>query len=124
MKKILLVDDEELLLRSLALYFEDEGYEVYTALSGEDALALLRRKNIDVCVVDMRLPGINGNEVIRGANKEKLLNKFVIHTGSSDYQVPEDILAMGIGPEQVFLKPLADLSVLVQAVLAITEENG
>jgi len=121
MKKILLVDDEERLLRSLAFYFEDEGYNVYTALSGEDAILLLRKENIDVCVVDMRLPGIDGNEVIRVANKEKLLNKFVIQTGSTGYQVPEDIVAMGIGSEQVFLKPLADLSVLVQVVQALIE---
>ncbi len=124
MKKILLVDDEERLLRSLAFYFEDEGYDVYTALTGEDALDILRKDKIDACVVDMRLPGIDGNEVIRGANKEQLLNKFVIHTGSTDYQVPDDIAAMGVGSEQVFLKPLADLSVLVQAVQALIEETG
>ncbi len=121
MIKILLVDDEELLLRSLAFYFEDEGYDVYTALTGEEALTVLRKENIEACVVDMRLPGIDGNEVIRRAHDEGLLSTFLIHTGSTDYQVPDDLIIMGIAPSQVFLKPLADLSILVQAVQALIE---
>ena len=70
MKKILIVDDEERLLRSLAFFFEDEGYKVYTAPSGEEALSILRQKKIDASIVDMRLPGIDGNEIIRRANSE------------------------------------------------------
>ena len=122
-RKILIVDDEERLLRSLAFYFEDEGYDVYISLSGEDAMEVLRKENIAACIVDMRLPGIDGNEVIRMANSDQLLDKFIIHTGSTDYLVPADIKAMGISSSQVFLKPLTDLSVLVQAIQVLIEGN-
>lgn len=123
MTKILLVDDEERLLRSLAFFFEDEGFDVLTAKTGEEALTILRQEQLDVCVVDMRLPGIDGNEVIRQSCKDGLLSKFLIHTGSSDYLLPDDILNMGITHEHVFSKPLADLSILVNAVQVLVKDQ-
>ena len=111
--KILLVDDEERLLQNLAFYFEDEDCTVTLATSGEEALSKLRQGNIEIAIVDMRLPGIDGNEVIRTAMAEKLLDKFLIHTGSTDYFVPADLLASGISAKNVFLKPVEDMGVLV-----------
>ena len=95
MHKILLVDDEERLLRNLEFFFEDEGYDVRCALSGEEAMDILRQEKIDAAVVDMRLPGIDGNEVIRRAIKEELLDKFIILTGSTDYKIPAGLRDMG-----------------------------
>jgi hypothetical protein len=42
--------------------------------------------------------------------------KFVIHTGSMDYTLPRELLDIGIGPQQVFVKPLPDMNVLVRAI--------
>ena len=120
--RILLVDDEERLLQNLAFYFEDEGYEVSLATSGEEALDILRQGGISAAVVDMRLPGIDGNEVIRVALAEKIITKFIIHTGSTDYFLPEDLVAQGFTEEIVFLKPVADMAVLVDTVAALLME--
>jgi len=123
MMKILLVDDEERLLHNLAFFFEDEGYDVVTAISGEEGLDQLRQGGIEACIVDMRLPGIDGNEVIRTAMREGLLHRFLIHTGSTDYRLPDDLLKMGMSEHHVFLKPIAEMTVLADAITALFEEN-
>ena len=116
MSKILLVDDEERLLRNLTYFFEDEGYEVFTASSGEEALEILHQETIEVAVVDMRLPGMDGNEVIRQAKAANLLHKFIIHTGSTDYRLPDDLQALGLDEKHVFLKPLTEMAILSKAI--------
>lgn len=123
MVKILLVDDEECLLESLSLFFEDDGCQVFKASSGEEALEVLRREQIDACIVDMRLPGIDGNGVIRTAMQEGLLHRFLIHTGSADYLLPDDLRAMGMTEDHVFLKPILKMGVIVDAVTALLEDN-
>lgn len=116
MAKILLVDDEERLLKNMALFFEDEDHDVVTALSGEEAMEKLAAENFDACVVDMRLPGIDGNEVIRRAMAAGLLSRFLIHTGSTDYKIPADLLELGVSDKHVFLKPLEEMEILAAAV--------
>lgn len=116
MIKLLLVDDEERLLQNLQFFFEDEGFDVLTATSGEEALDTLRREPVQVCMVDMRLPGIDGNQVIRTAFEEHLLDRFLIHTGSTDYHLPADLEANGLTNSNVFIKPVQDMNDLVCAV--------
>jgi len=116
MTKLLLVDDEERLLQNLHFFFEDEGFDVLTATSGEEALDLLRREPVQVCMVDMRLPGIDGNEVIRTAFAEHLLDRFIIHTGSTDYRLPQDLEANGLTNQHVFIKPVSEMKDLVRAI--------
>lgn len=116
MIKVLLVDDEERLLQNLSFFFEDEGYHIFVAGSGEEALEILRQEDIAACVVDMRLPGIDGNEVIRTALTEGLLEKFIIHTGSTDYLLPADLQDQGMTTNHIFLKPVAEMNVLAEAV--------
>ena len=59
--KILLVDDEEIVRITLEGYLEDEGDTVISAISGEEALEMLADESIDIGIIDMRLPGIDGN---------------------------------------------------------------
>jgi CheY-like chemotaxis protein len=64
-KKILVVDDEE----SIQLIFRDEletaGYEVHSAMTGEEALAMVPDIGPDLVILDIHMPGINGIEVLR-----------------------------------------------------------
>ncbi|MFC1851038.1 response regulator [candidate division CSSED10-310 bacterium] len=63
-KAILVVDDEELIRESLVEFFEDD-FDVEGAGSGEEALEILERRNFDLVISDIRMPGIDGFEVIR-----------------------------------------------------------
>ncbi|MDZ7833202.1 MAG: response regulator [Desulfobacterales bacterium] len=114
--KILVVDDEEVVNANLQAFLEDEGFTVYTAASGEAALQLLDRQAVDVGIIDMRLPGMDGNTLILNAHQKQPLMKFLIHTGSTNYALPQALLDIGLTKAQVFRKPLSDLSVLTPMI--------
>ncbi len=64
MTKILLVDDENLILYSLSKTLKHVGAEVASVTNGKDALAEIRRRNYDICFLDVHLPDANGLELM------------------------------------------------------------
>jgi two-component system, NtrC family, sensor kinase len=84
MAKILLVDDEESIRNMMRMTLELDGYEVLMAHDGPTALGMLQEKNPDVVLLDVRLPGIDGTEVlsrIRAVDPEK---EVIMITGHGD----------------------------------------
>ena len=99
---VLVIDDERGIRRTLAAYFEDEGMEVTTADSGEQALELVRGGlHPDVCIIDIRLPGIDGHETATALHELTPRARFIVHTGSSDYELPAVMRA-----EPFFVQPV------------------
>ena len=62
---ILIVDDEALTLRTISRALEAEGYEIFLAQSGEQALEIAAKEHPDIALLDVVLPGIDGVEVLR-----------------------------------------------------------
>lgn len=114
--RILIVDDEAPLREGLRDAFEDMGYAVATASCAEDALEMLLREHVDVCTVDIRLPGISGNEFIRRALAMRPRLKFLIYTGSWDYELPPELVRAGVTAGDVFRKPCTDLAEMARAI--------
>ncbi|OPZ58631.1 MAG: Sporulation initiation phosphotransferase F [Deltaproteobacteria bacterium ADurb.Bin510] len=87
-KRVLIVDDEETLTWSLArsLKRDQDSFEVTTASDGESALEAFGRENFDVVVLDIRMPGINGLDVLTRMKQEKPATRVIIMTayGSGD----------------------------------------
>ncbi|MCK4658929.1 MAG: response regulator [Phycisphaerae bacterium] len=121
--KVLIVDDESVVRLNLAAFLEDEGFEVTVIANGEDALKMLAETPIDVAVIDLRLPGIDGNGVILRAVEIQPRVKFLIHTGSVNYQLPAALRRLGIEDEHVFQKPIEDMAVIVEAVRHLMGER-
>ena len=69
-----------------------------------------------VCIMDMRLPDMDGNTAIRALHQLYPGMEFLIHTGSSSYSLPEDLRAMGLDDGRVYHKPLADMAPLAAMV--------
>jgi len=113
---ILILDDEEMVRENIQVFFEDEGYATLTASSGEEALKLLESNKVDVCIVDMRLPGMSGNDFILKANAAYPGTRCLIHTGSTNYKLPSALIDLGVTRDMVFIKPLRDLYILANAV--------
>lgn len=65
MSRILVLDDDPHILRTLEIMLRGDGHEVVTAQSGEAALALLERHAVDIALVDLQLPGMSGTDVLR-----------------------------------------------------------
>ncbi len=65
--RILVIDDDDAILRSCRRILEDAGHDVEVALGGEVGLAQLRRKSFDLALIDLKMPGMNGLEVLEQA---------------------------------------------------------
>lgn len=62
-KKVMIVDDEESLIELVSAVLEQEGYDVLTAMNGEEALEKLKTAKPDLILLDMMMPGMSGREV-------------------------------------------------------------
>ena len=65
MKRLLLVDDDKIVLSSLSNIFSKEGYSVLTAQSGSDALETLKKSKVDIIIMDHRMPDMTGLEAFK-----------------------------------------------------------
>lgn len=115
---VLLVDDDAMIRDCMAAYLEDEGFTVHGACNGENALELIAAIRPAVCISDMRLPGISGEEFISRAHALSPATGYLLHTGML-YSLSDELCAIGMTPEDVLLKPIHDLSKLVDKIRLI-----
>jgi len=102
-KTILIVDDEVVLLESMAKDLAKEHFSITKALSGEDAIALLRDNEFDLILTDLAMPGIGGIEVLKKAKQKNPLAGVIILTGYGDMASAID--ALRLGADDYLLKP-------------------
>ena len=79
--KLLVVDDERAVTDLLSQFFLDHGYRVVAAGSGDEAVAILDREPIDLVVLDLHMPGLPGEEVLRHAKTQSPQTKVVVVSG-------------------------------------------
>ena len=114
--KILIVDDDDAIRESFMDYFEDRGWAPTNASSAEEALELLKTKQFESAVVDIRLGIMNGDVFIRKAHDQAEDMLFVICTGSPDYKIPSDLMALPQVSGTIFYKPMVELGALLTEV--------
>lgn len=68
---ILIVDDEEIILKAVSRILRKESFQIYTALTGTEALDIIRTKHIDMIICDQRMPEMSGNKLLSIVSKEK-----------------------------------------------------
>jgi len=117
--KVLVVDDEPSIRRSLREFLDDFNFDVTSADSAEGALKLIADNDYHVGIIDLRLPGMNGDALIKNAHQMNPQMKFLIHTGSVGYQITQELINAGMKSEHIFLKPLPDLNLIVDAIQKI-----
>lgn len=83
-KKLLLVDDEEDIRDVLGIYLSDMGYQVLTAENGEDALRIFRNETPAIILSDIKMPGMNGIELLGVIKKENPDTEVIMITGHGD----------------------------------------
>jgi two-component system, NtrC family, response regulator AtoC len=99
----LIIDDEELTLRTLSRSLRQEGFEVFTALSGEDGLKVFQEQAPDLILLDVVLPGTGGVEVLRQI-KQANPNAIVIMMSAYHF-VERAVEAMKLGAFDYLVKP-------------------
>jgi DNA-binding NtrC family response regulator len=118
-RRVLIVDDESSIRESLAEFLRDFGMLAETATNAEEALDLLAEKPFELLIADLRLPGMTGDVMIPKAHQLQPNLQFLIHTGSIDYRLSNELVALGLTPTQVILKPLSDLTILLDKIEAL-----
>jgi DNA-binding response OmpR family regulator len=81
-KHILIVEDDETLCEELQDILEDEGFDVTSSHDGLDGLDLATRKDFDLLLLDLRLPGMSGLDILKEVRAKRLPIKIVVLTGS------------------------------------------
>ena len=101
---VLAVDDDEQILRALRTSLKGRGYDVRTASNGETALDILRDEKVDVVLLDLGLPGIDGHEVIRQARAWRDVPIIVLTVRDSQ---EHKVAALDAGADDYVTKPFA-----------------
>jgi len=101
---VLVVDDERILADSIAAYLEHHGFSTVVAFSGEDGIARAEAASPDVAVVDVRLPGINGIEVLR--RLREMLPTIEVLMVTAHASVASAVDAMKLGAFDYVMKPV------------------
>jgi len=104
--QILLMEDEPNVAKGLEIVLSDEGYRVDLALTGRSALEKFKRQGVDLLVADLRLPDMDGMEVIRQVKDRRPDTGVVVITGYSN--VPTAVKAMKLGAFDFLPKPFTD----------------
>ena len=119
--KVLVADDEEVLVELVSNILLKEGYEVVKAYDGEEALKLIEKQEYDVVVLDVRMPGPDGNQILKIIKKRNPLTEVIMLTGHATVQIAID--GMKSGAYDFLIKPV-DTNLLVEKInLAHTRKS-
>ena len=123
-KKILIVDDETMLTEALADYFQKEKhYAIFTAEDGEKAGEIIGKEDLDLVLLDMKLPKVDGIEVLKLLRQKYPKTKVIVMTCYDvEYKNKMDV----VGYDYFFMKPLLihDLQDKIQELLALDLAKG
>lgn len=114
---ILVVDDEDALRTVLSSELESEGYVVATAADGDEAISVLQGKSFDLVLLDIKMPRVDGFEVLRFIKERYPATKVIMLTGFADLK--NAIESKKLGAEDFVSKPydLVDLLTTIERVL-------
>ena len=101
MKKILIVDDETGIVDEVKSYFEEEGFEVYTADTGREGLELLEKVRPDILLLDVKLPDMSGLNILKISKANHPNVKVIVNTGYVDQVAIDEAERLG---RDVFLQ--------------------
>jgi DNA-binding response OmpR family regulator len=116
MKKILLVEDDQEISKLVKSHLEKEGYIVFAAFDGEEALAFLESKQLDLILLDVMLPKLCGLEVLKRIREKSVVPVLVISAKGSEF---DKALGLGFGADDYISKPFSmiELTARVQAAI-------
>lgn len=119
--RVLIADDEQDIRRVLALYLENAGYEVVEAQDGARALQILLTKPVDVCLLDIMMPKLDGYEVIKRVRQSSDVPIIVISAKGQD---PQKILGLNLGADDYMVKPFNPLEAVARVNSVLRRAHG
>lgn len=119
--RILVIDDEPVVRESLAVYLGDSGFEVMTAANGDQGLELFRANRPDLVICDLRMPQVDGLDVLKAINAESAETPVIVVSGQGSMN--DVVNALRNGAVDYLVKPLIELEVLEHSVRRALERG-
>lgn len=108
---ILVVDDEKLIVKGLKRSLEQQGYKVFTAYTGNEALNIVKNENIDFIILDLMLPDIDGMIVCKRIRQNYDMPILMLSAKDGDY---DKILGFEFGADDYMTKPFNTLELIAR----------
>ncbi|WP_447592196.1 two-component system response regulator RssB [Aquipseudomonas campi] len=112
--KLLIIDDDEVVRASIAAYLEDSGFSVLQATNGLQGLEVFERDRPDLVICDLRMPQVDGLELIRRINVFNTDVPVIVVSGAG--VMSDAVEALRLGAADYLIKPLEDLAVLEHSI--------
>jgi len=109
--KILIADDDEDILEILELYLEKDGFEVIKAINGQKAWEIIEKGKIDMAIIDVMMPIIDGFKLVKKIREEHNLPVIILSAKNQD---TDKILGLGLGADDYVVKPFNPLEVVAR----------
>ena len=109
--KILVADDEKEIRELLRLYLENSGYVVLEAEDGQLALQVFRSEKVDLCILDIMMPKLDGYRVLQEIRKESNVPVMILSAKDAD---SEKILGLNLGADDYMAKPFNPLEAVAR----------
>ncbi|MBN2006581.1 MAG: response regulator transcription factor [Anaerolineae bacterium] len=122
MEKVLIVDDDERLLKMLQRTLAYEGFDVSTAMDGEEALSLIYTVRPDVVILDWMLPKLDGVEVLRAVRMEK--NDVPVLMLTARDTIQDRVEGLDRGADDYLVKPFASPELLARVRALLRRAGG
>jgi sigma-B regulation protein RsbU (phosphoserine phosphatase) len=111
---LLIIDDDDVVRASLAAYLEDSGFNVLQASNGLQGLEVFEREQPDLLICDLRMPQIDGLELLRRLTALGVQTPVIVVSGAG--VISDAVEALRLGAADYLIKPLEDLAVLEHSV--------
>lgn len=121
MKKLLVIDDEEIIRRASQRTLVPAGYEVDTAASGREGLKLITENEYDLILVDLMMPEMSGREVVEQIRTITPETRILVITGYSSTETKDQVKSMGI---DCYLEKPYSPKTLIEAVIRALGPEG
>lgn len=108
---ILIADDEREIRELLRLYLENENYQVLEAEDGRQALEILQRERVDLCILDIMMPKVDGYHVLKELRKDNNIPVMILSAKDAD---AEKILGLNLGADDYMAKPFNPLEAVAR----------
>ena len=119
--QVLVIDDDAVVGRSFDRVLSEKGYDVSTVLSGEEALETMEDNNFDVVMLDLRMPGLDGMEVLKTIKQRWPDSEVIVVTGYPSIETAKE--AVRLGAFNYLTKPLGPDEVIKAANDAVIQKR-
>lgn len=111
MTNILIADDEKEIVELMELYLQKENYNVLKAYDGHEALECIKKEDIDLAIIDIMMPKLNGFQVIKKIREDHSI-PLIILSARDDFS--DKVLGLGIGADDYITKPFNPLELIAR----------